>query len=274
MPSRLVVPVVLAALVALAGVQLQAQQPPQEFQPTIGQPGKDVIWVPTPDELVETMLDLAKITPEDYVIDLGSGDGRNVIAAAKRGARALGVEFNKDLVEFSKRAATAAGVADRARFVEGDMFEADISRADVLALFLLPMQMAELSPKFLNLKAGSRIVSNTFGIEGWEPDVTERITIGECETWCTALLWYVPAKAAGTWRLQGGELTLTQSFQMVTGTLRTGSTVVPVEGKLRGEEIAFTAGGVAYAGRVRGGTIDGTAEPGRPSPWRASRIRR
>ena len=193
-PSRLVVPVVLAALVALAGVQLQAQQPPQEFKPTIGQPGKDVIWVPTPDELVETMLNLAKITPKDYVIDLGSGDGRNVIAAAKRGARALGVEFNKDLVEFSKRAATAAGVADRARFVEGDMFEADISRADVLALFLLPMQMAELSPKFLNLKAGSRIVSNTFGIEGWEPDVTERM-VGEWSSRSRSRFRWCPARS-------------------------------------------------------------------------------
>src|SRR6188474_499670 len=124
--------------------------------PFVGQPGKDVIWVPTPYVLVEKMLDLAKVTPQDFVMDLGSGDGRNIIAAAKRGARALGVEYNPDMVEFSKRTAAAAGVAERAMFVQGDMYEADISQATVLALFLLTENLNRLAPKFLSLRPGTR----------------------------------------------------------------------------------------------------------------------
>src|SRR3990172_1040881 len=138
----------------------------EEFVPQVGQAGKDVVWVPTPPELVEAMLDMAKVTPQDYVIDLGSGDGRNVIAAARRGARALGVEYNPKMVALSTRNAAAAGLAGRAAFVEGDMYEADISKASVMALFLLPSNMLQLRPKFLDLRPGSRIVSNTFGIEG------------------------------------------------------------------------------------------------------------
>ena len=139
----------------------------------VGQAGKDVVWVPTPPETVERMLDVAKVTPQDYVMDLGSGDGRNIIAAAKRGATALGVEYNPDMVELSKRNAAAAGVAGKATFVQGDMYEADISKANVMALFLLPSNMVLLRPKFFNLAPGSRIVSNTFGMEGWTADYTE-----------------------------------------------------------------------------------------------------
>ena len=131
---------------------------PTPFEPTPGQAGKDVVWVPTPPELVEKMLDMAKVTPQDIVMDLGSGDGRNVIAAAKRGARAIGFEFNPDMVALSRRLAQEAGVPDRATFVEGDMFEADISKATVLALFLLPSNLDKLAPKFLALKPGTRIV--------------------------------------------------------------------------------------------------------------------
>src|SRR6187549_939619 len=132
------------------------------YEPQSGQAGKDVVWVPTPPELVENMLDMAKVTPQDIVMDLGSGDGRNVIAAAKRGARAYGFEFNPEMVALSRRKAQEAGVADRATFIEGDMFEADISKATVMALFLLPSNLDKLAPKFLALRPGTRIVNNTF----------------------------------------------------------------------------------------------------------------
>ncbi|HTD89099.1 MAG TPA: methyltransferase domain-containing protein, partial [Burkholderiales bacterium] len=141
----------------------------QTYQPVPGQPGKDVVWIPTPDITLEKMLDMAQVTPNDYVIDLGSGDGRMVIAAAKRGARAHGVEYNPDLVALSQRAAITAGVADKATFSQGDMFEADISKASVMPLFLLPNHLSTLAPKFLRLKPGARIVSNTYEIGGgWE----------------------------------------------------------------------------------------------------------
>jgi SAM-dependent methyltransferase len=169
------------------------QQSPKPFVPQSGQPGKDVVWVPTPPELVEKMLDMAKVTADDFVMDLGSGDGRNVIAAAKRGARAVGVEFNPEMVALSERLAKEAGVSDKARFVQGDMFEADFSEATVLALFLLPDNLRRLEPKIRALKPGTRVVLNTFGIPGWEPDVTEKIE-GNCLSWCTALLYTIPPK--------------------------------------------------------------------------------
>jgi ubiquinone/menaquinone biosynthesis C-methylase UbiE len=172
-------------------LQLPAQQ---DFQPVSGQAGKDVVWVPTSPALVEKMLDLAKVTKDDFVVDLGSGDGRMVIAAAKRGARALGVEFNPQMVELSRRLAKEAGVADRASFVEGDMYEADISKATVLALFLLPENLRRLEPKFRALPAGTRIVVNTFGIPEWTADVTEQIT-DNCTSWCTAMLYRIPPPA-------------------------------------------------------------------------------
>src|SRR5919112_2236907 len=143
-------------LVLVIAGSAQAQEKPKPFEPTVGQAGKDVVWVPTPPELVEKMLDIAKVTPQDYVIDLGSGDGRNVIAAAKRGARAYGFEFNPDMVALSRRRAQEAGVADKATFIEGDMFEADISKATVLALFMLPSNLDKLAPKFLALRTGTR----------------------------------------------------------------------------------------------------------------------
>ena len=164
----------LALVLALAVSSVFAA----EFEPYSGQPGKDVIWVPTPPELVEKMLDMARVTPKDYVVDLGSGDGRNVIAAARRGARALGVEYNPDMVALSRRNAAREGVAEKAKFVQGDMFEADISRATVLALFLLPDNMRKLKPKFLALKPGARIVTNGYEIDGWEPEEVSRMLTG------------------------------------------------------------------------------------------------
>ena len=134
----------------------------------MGQEGKDVVWVPTSPELLEKMLDMAKVTPQDFVMDLGSGDGRNIIAAAKRGANGLGVEFNPDMVALSEQLAREAGVSDRAKFVQGDMYAADISKATVLALFLLPHNLEQLQDKFLALPPGTRIVMNTFTLPGWE----------------------------------------------------------------------------------------------------------
>jgi SAM-dependent methyltransferase len=238
------------------------------YEPTPGQAGKDVVWVPTPSELVEKMLDMAKVTPQDVVMDLGSGDGRNIIAAAKRGARAIGVEYNPEMVALARRLAKEAGVSDRATFIEGDMYEADISKATVLALFLLPSNLDKLAPKFLGLKPGTRIVNNTFNVTGWDADATEKVE-GSCTSWCTALLNIVPARVAGTWRVRSTDLTLTQEFQNVAGTL--GTTAI-TEGRLSGEQLTFKVGATEYTGRVSGDRIEGTSTTaGKQERWTATR---
>jgi SAM-dependent methyltransferase len=242
-----------------------------EFEPYSGQPGKDVIWVPTPYVLVEKMLDMARVTREDYVIDLGSGDGRNVIGAAKRGARALGVEYNPDMVELSRRIAAKEGVADKAKFVHGDMFEADISRATVLALFLLPDNMRKLKQKFLGLRPGARIVTNGYEIDGWEADEVGKAG-GDCVSWCTAYLYIVPANVAGTWQLPEGDLRLEQDFRSLSGTLSTGGQTIPIaNARLSGERISFTAGMARYEGRVNGNAMQGTVSGRSAGRWRAAR---
>ncbi len=262
---RLLRTTVLLCCVTLAGGALAAEGD-KPFEPMVGQSGRDVVWVPTPEVLVEKMLDVARVTPKDYVMDLGSGDGRNIIAAAKRGARALGVEFNAEMVEFSKRVAEKAGVADKAQFVQGDMYEADISQATVLALFLLPENLNKLAPKFLALKPGSRIVANHFAVSGWEPDESGRAE-GDCGSWCNWLLYIVPAQADGRWRLQKGELELVQKFQMLTGTFNLNGVSTAVEnGRLLGEQITFTLGGKEYKGKVSGDAISG-------SGWNATRVK-
>jgi len=217
------------------------------------------VWVPTSEALVEKMFELAGLTPDDYVMDLGSGDGRMILAAAKRGARGTGVEYNPDLVEYSRKLANEQGVADRARFVQGDMYVADISKASVLALFLLPENLRKLTPNFLNLRPGSRIVVNTFGIPDWTPDAVERIEQG-CESWCEAKLYIVPAQVAGTWEVPQGSLVLQQEFQELSGTMN-GAPIA--EGRMKGAEITFSAGGTRYTGRVDGKTMQLTADGGR-----------
>lgn len=256
----------------VAATQGAAQTLPPLAAPRPGQPGKDVVWVPTPVPMVEKMLDMARVTPQDYVIDLGSGDGRNVIAAARRGARALGVEYNPDLVVLSRRAAVEAGVADKAIFVEGDMFEADISQATVLALFLLPDHLRRLTPKFLDLKPGSRIVSNTYDMGGgWSPDATETVR-GNCVSFCLAVLYIVPAKVAGSWHLDSGDLTLVQEYQNVSGTFEVAGIRVPVEnGTLRGNEINFVINKVEYNGRVNGDNMEGVASGRMTRNWSATK---
>src|SRR5678815_5218673 len=162
------------------------------YEPTVGQEGKDVVWVPTPQTLVNKMLDMAKLTPRDFHMDLGWGDGRTVITAAKRGARSMGVEYNPDMVELAKRNAQKEGVADRATFVKADLFETDFSKATVITLFLLPDINLRLRPKILDMKPGTRIVSNTFTMGDWKADETANADNGCESSWCTALLWIVP----------------------------------------------------------------------------------
>jgi precorrin-6B methylase 2 len=241
----------------------------------VGQEGKDVVWVPTPDVMVQKMLDMVRVTPQDLVMDLGSGDGRMIIAAAKRGARAIGVEFNPKMVELSRRTAASQGVGDKATFIEGDMFEADVSKASVLALFLLPDNLNKLRAKFLDMRPGSRIVINTFAFEGWEPDVTESIEGDACTSWCSALVWIVPAKVNGTWRLPQGEIAIKQTFQKIEGALTSGGPATPITGKVNGEQVTFKAGDAEYSGKVSGDTITGTVKSGaRSEAWRATRASR
>jgi SAM-dependent methyltransferase len=240
-------------------------------QVVVGQDGKDVVYLPTPPELVNKMLDMAGVTAQDYVIDLGSGDGRIVIAAAKRGARALGIEYDGPLVDLSKRTAASEGVSDKAEFVQADLFESDFSQATVLTMFLLSDMLVKLEPKLLDLRPGTRLVSNSFYMDDWPPDEVARID--NCKTWCTALLWIVPAKVEGTWRLPQGELTLKQDFQGVSGTLASADKSVTVlKGSVRGEQITFTAGDAQYSGKVTGSTMQGSvARDGRTESWSATR---
>ena len=259
----------LAFSVLIAGACAQAQSGKDDYQPQVGQEGKDVIWVPTPQALVDKMLDIAKVTPKDYLIDLGSGDGRTVITAARRGIRALGIEYNPDMVELSKRNAAKAGVGDRASFVNADLFESDFSKATVITMFLLPDINIRLRPKILNLKPGTRVVSNSFTMGDWKPDDTVMVKEG-CASYCTAYLWIVPAKVEGNWQLDDGELALTQTYQMVSGSLtRGGKTVQLANGKLKGDQITFNAAGSVYHGRVSGNSMAGTISSG--GDWKASR---
>lgn len=265
----------MASLIwAGAGFSSRAQEAAQTgpYQPEVGQPGKDVVWVPTSQALVDKMLDMAKVTPRDYVIDLGSGDGRTVITAAKRGVRALGIEYNPEMVELSKQNAAKEGVADRAAFMKADLFETDFSKATVITMFLLPDLNLKLRPKLLEMKPGTRLVSNSFDMGEWNADETATLE-GECYAWCTALLWIVPAKTGGTWRLDRGELVLTQEFQMLGGTLTLDGKSMPLfAGKMNGDAIQFHAGGTDYTGLVKGNTIEGKAiTEGKITSWSATR---
>lgn len=260
------------AAVFVAGVALSAQTVATQgaatqkpFEPQVGQSGKDVVWVPTPQVTVDAMLNLAKLTKDDFLIDLGSGDGITVISAAKRGARAMGIEFNPDMVALAQQRAKEAGMTRRATFVQGDFFKTDFSKANVLTMFLLPSLNVQLRPLILDMKPGTRVVTNTFrmgsGDDEWMPETEVRVD--GCETsWCTAILYVVPAKVEGAWKMGSNTLTFTQKFQMLSGTM--GS--APIEGKLVGYDIAFTAGGTKYTGRV---SEDGKSIKG--ANWSATR---
>jgi precorrin-6B methylase 2 len=265
----------LTLVVSLAATVALAQDKPAgtDYQPEVGQSGKDVVWVPTPQSLVDKMLDIAKVTPADYVIDLGSGDGRTVITAAKRGARALGIEYNPDMVALSQRNAAKEGMGEKAMFMKADLFETDFSQATVITMFLLPDINLKLRPKILNLKPGTRIVSNSFTMGEWQHDRSVQATEAEgCQSYCTAYLWIVPAKVGGAWKLPEGELTIKQSFQMITGTLKAGGKSTSIKGRMSGDQISFKAGDAEYRGRVSADGIKGTVKSGGGTgDWSATR---
>lgn len=261
--KRLVATVLLAAGVIFSASAQQYGD--KEYQPSVGQEGRDVIWVPTPNELIARMLDMAKLTPNDIHFDLGSGDGRTVIAAAKRGANATGVEFNPDMVALSVRSAKREGVADKAKFIHGDIFKTDFSNATVLTLYLLPSLNVKLRPTILNMKPGTRVVSHAFTMADWEADQTDTVE-GR-----TAYLWIVPAKVEGTWRIEGGgEVMFKQTFQKLDGT--SGGKAI-TSGRLRGDAIAFTIDGREYSGRVSGDRMEGTVKGSMAGKWSAVRSR-
>ena len=237
---------------------VQAQTTTSTYEPTVGQEGKDVVWVPTPQAVVNKMLDMAKVTSSDFLMDLGSGDGRTVITAAKRGARAMGIEYNPQMVELSKRNAQKEGVADRATFVKQDLFQTDLSKATVITMFLLPEINLKLRPKILALKPGTRVVSNTFTMGDWQADETAELAAGGgCEnSWCTALLWIVPAKVAGTYKVPQGDVTFKQQYQRLSGTMRTEGKTFQLQGKVIGEDVVFKAGGKEYRGHLNGGQLE------------------
>jgi hypothetical protein len=173
------------------------------------------------------------------------------------------------MVELSKRNAAKEGVSDKASFVKADLFESDFSQAQVITMFLLPSINIKLRPKILDLKPGTRIVSNSFDMEDWKADQSE--TVAGCNNWCNALLWIVPAKVGGTWKLPQGELSIKQTFQMISGTLKSGSNSSQISGKLNGDQISFTAGGTQYTGRVNGNSMEGTAGGAKWSATRAGK---
>lgn len=243
---------VLCLLTCISAASLSAQ----DYEPYPGQPGKDVIWLPTPEKQAEVMLDLAEVIPADFVVDLGSGDGRIVIDAAKRGATAMGIEYNPDMVELSRRNAEEAGVSDRATFVQADLFESDFSKASVITMYLLPDLNLRLRSKILALEPGTRIVSHSFSMGNWEADKT--ILSGGRNFY----LWIVPAKVDGLWTWTENSvpetLKLNQYFQVITGTLTSGGKMRPILGaKLRGDQLAFTCGERYFAGRVTSDGIRG-----------------
>lgn len=262
-------------LAGIAAMTAATDQPTAASQPVERQPGgKDVTWVPTCAPVIMRMLDMAQVSPADYVIDLGSGDGRMVIAAAKRGARVLGVEYDQDKVDLSIRNAAEAGVGDRAAFIKADLFEIDFSQATVLTMFLLPDINLRLRPKILDMKPGTRVATNTFDFADWEADQKHEVPPPECTAHCWALFWMVPAKVGGTWRTEYGELSFEQTFQMVSGTLTSGGVTSPItDGKLRGDEITITVGERTFSGHVHGDVIEGMSGPGATGvSWRAIRI--
>lgn len=270
--SHRAVALLCLALFSIAAFAQDAEKP---FEPRTGLPGKDVIWWPTELVLINKMLALAKVGPGDVVADLGSGDGRTVIAAARRGARGIGVELNPDLVKLSRSNAQKEGVADHTRFLVQDLFEFDLSQANVITLFLLQSINMRLRPRILDLKPGTQVISNTFHMDDWQYDemVRDESKIANCVLNCVAYLYVVPAKVAGTWQLPGGEIRLEQRFQMLSGTMSANGNTMAVAGRMRGDQITLTADGVEFTGRVVGPHMGGTLKiNGEQHGWRATRI--
>lgn len=261
-----------ACLLAFLTPAAAIAQPAKEYEPHVGQVGKDVIWVPTALAMVNKMLDTAKVTAADYVIDLGSGDGRTVITAAKRGIKAHGIEYNPDMVELSTRNAAKEGVSDRATFVKADLFESDFSKATVVTMFLLSDINLRLRPKILDMKPGTRIVSNTFDMGDWKADQNIEAKDG-CTSYCRGYFWIVPAKVEGNWKIGTSTLELKQTYQVLAGSLKTGNVVAPISNaRMSGDKIEFTAAGKPYTGTVSGNGMSGTVKAGNAeTKWQATR---
>lgn len=274
----------LAALAASLLVFGACAQPKEssKFEPQVGQAGKDVIWVPTPDEVVDRMLQMAQVTPKDLVMDLGAGDGKIAIAAAKRfGARAIGIEYNPDMVKHANANAQAAGVAGegpgRATIRHGDIFQTDFSKATVITLYLLPALNMKLRPQLLAMQPGTRVVSHSFTMEDWEADEVSTIDGRR------AYFWLVPANVMGNWTLEAGkervELSLDQTFQKLSGTVAFGAVNAGLrDPRLRGATISFAyvdSSGLRrdFSGRVEGKRMEGTFrdERGTEGRWSAAR---
>ncbi len=270
----------LAAL--LIAFPAAAQQKGPAYEPQVGQAGKDVIWVPTPDEVVERMLRMAQVTPNDYVIDLGAGDGKIAIAAAKVfGARALGIEYNPEMARHAQSNVEKAGITARARIIQGDIFVTDFTQATVITMYLLPALNLKLRPQILAMRPGTRVVSHSFTMDDWEADETSSMDGRR------AYFWIVPANVMGSWQLEvtgGGaneklELTLEQRYQKIEGSVGLG----PVQGglrdaRLRGFNIGFTyVDGKSVrrelSGRVSGGRMEGSfrADNGTEGRWVATK---
>lgn len=271
MPAKPLVAAMLFTMIVSSPLAAQTATPASEndaaaeqYTPSVGQQGKDVVWVPTSQALVDRMLEMAQLTANDRLVDLGSGDGRLVITAAKHGAISRGIEFDPDLVAMSKRAAQAEGVTERATFEQADIFESDFSDASVVTLFLLPSLNLRLRPTLLDMKPGTRVVSNSFAMEAWEPD--ESVEVKEdCTNYCHAYKWIVPAKVAGTWKIGERELQLEQRFQVLDGTLSDGANQRRISNaRLNGANITFSVDGQTYSGKVDNkqmrGTIDGKTD--------------
>jgi hypothetical protein len=253
-----------------------------QFQPQVGQAGKDVIWVPTPDDVVERMLTMAQVTPNDFVWDLGAGDGKIAIMAAKKfGARAVGIEYNPDMVKHANSNAQQQGVhgtgPGKATIRHGDIFATDFSQASVITLYLLPALNMKLRPQLLSMRPGTRVVSHSFSMEDWEADEISTVDGRR------AYFWVVPANVMGTWNLDAGgrkhELALEQTFQKVSGTVAFGMLHGGIrDARLRGTNISFSyvdQSGVRrdLTGRVAGGRMEGTFrdEKGGSGNWTATK---
>jgi hypothetical protein len=263
-----------AVAVTLQVALAQPAEADKPFEPTVGQQGKDVVWVPTPQALVDRMLDMAKLTASDIHYDLGSGDGRTVITAAKRGATATGVEFNPKMVELSRANAAKEGVTDKATFIQGDIFQTDFSKATVITLFLLPELNERLRPTILGMKPGTRVVSNSFSMGDWQPDERAEVT-EDCRGYCRALFWIVPAKVDGSWAIDQGTssraLSLKQEYQNLTGTITEGNVITPVTaGKLKATRSASLRPASNISARSM--ATRSPAPPSRAKPGRQSAI--
>ena len=261
---------------------LAAPAAAQKFEPQVGQAGKDVIWVPTPDDVVDRMLTMAQVTPGDLLMDLGAGDGKIAIAAAKKfGARAVGIEYNPDMVKHANANAQAAGVAGngagKALVRHGDIFATDFSQATVITMYLLPALNMKLRPQILSMRPGTRVASHSFTMEDWEAD---EISSSDGRR---AYFWIVPANVLGTWTLEAmnrkTELSLEQTFQKISGTVALGALQAGLrEPRLRGAAISFAyvdSAGVRrdFSGRVSGRRMEGAFrdEKGQEGRWSATR---